>query len=87
MTQRQHSTMSSTEFHWSEEDNEYRCTQGKPLRSEWRAFERKRSHITLAGTIIYARSRQSDCARLPLKSRCCPNTPFRKITRSIYEPA
>jgi transposase len=85
-TQRQDSTMSSTEFHWSEEDNEYRCPQGKPLRSEWRAFERKRSHITLAGTIIY-RSRQSDCVRCPLKSRCCPNTPFRKITRSIYEPA
>jgi transposase len=85
-TQRQDSTMSSTEFHWSEEDNEYRCPQGKPLRSEWRAFERKRSHITLAGTIIY-RSRQSDCVRCPLKSSCCPNTPFRKITRSIYEPA
>ncbi|MBV9723842.1 MAG: transposase, partial [Gammaproteobacteria bacterium] len=27
------------------------------------------------------------CARCPLKPRCCPNTPMRKITRSIYEQA
>ncbi len=33
------------------------------------------------------RSRQSDCANCPMKSRCCPNTPIRRITRSIYEAA
>ena len=55
-------------------------------RSEWRAFEQKRSHITLADTIIY-RSRKSDCDSCLLKSRCCPNTPIRKIARSIYEAA
>jgi len=85
-TQRKDSTLSSSEFHWSEKDNEYRCPQGNPLRSEWRAFEQKRSHITLADTIIY-RSRKSDCDNCLLKSRCCPNTPIRKIARSIYEPA
>ncbi len=85
-TQRKDSTLSSSEFHWSEKDNEYRCPQGNPLRSEWRAFEQKRSHITLADTIIY-RSRKSDCDSCLLKSRCCPNTPIRKIARSIYEPA
>jgi len=85
-TQRKDSTLSSSEFHWSEKDNEYRCPQGNPLRSEWRAFEQKRSHITLADTIIY-RSRKSDCDTCLLKSRCCPNTPIRKIARSIYEPA
>src|SRR5271169_4205536 len=25
--------------------------------------------------------------RCPLKARCCPSTPIRKIVRSIYEPA
>src|SRR5271169_1897928 len=85
-TQRKDSTLSSSEFHWSEKDNEYRCPQGNPLRSEWRAFEQKRSHITLADTIIY-RSSKSDCDSCPLKLRCCPNTPIRKIARSIYEPA
>ncbi len=85
-TQRQDGTISSSEFLWSETNNEYRCPQGNPLRSEWRAFEKNRSHITLANTIIY-RSRKSDCDDCPLKSSCCPSTPIRKITRSIYEPA
>jgi transposase len=29
----------------------------------------------------------NDCRICPLKDRCCPNTPQRKVTRSIYEPA
>ena len=85
-TQRKDSTLSSSKIHWSEKDNEYRCPQGNPLRSEWRAFEQKRSHITLAETIIY-RPRRSDCDSCLLKSRCCSNAPIRKIVRSIYEPA
>jgi transposase len=85
-TQRKDNTISSSEFHWSEKNKEYRCPQGKPLRSEWRAFAQKRSHITLAETIIY-RSRKPDCEHCPLKSRCCPNTPIRKIARSIHEAA
>ena len=44
------------------------------------------THITKADTIIY-RSRQADCATCPLKARCCPNTPVRKIARSIHEAA
>ena len=28
-----------------------------------------------------------DCGSCPLKERCCPNTPARRITRSIYENA
>jgi Transposase DDE domain len=41
---------------------------------------------TGAGTLLY-KSRKSDCASCPMKARCCPNTPIRKIHRSIYEPA
>jgi transposase len=85
-TERKDGTISSSEFHWSEKNNEYRCPEGHPLRSEWRAFEQKRSHITLANTIIY-RSRKSDCDNCALKSRCCPSTPIRNIARSIYEAA
>ena len=85
-TQRKDGTISSSEFQWIEKDNEYRCPQGNPLRVEWRAFEQKRSHITLDDTIIY-RSRKSDCDNCALKSRCCPNTPIRKIARSIHESA
>jgi hypothetical protein len=28
-----------------------------------------------------------DCAPCPLKPRCCPNAPARKVLRSIYEGA
>ncbi|MDN8918422.1 transposase, partial [Staphylococcus aureus] len=66
--------------------NEYRCPAGKPLRSEWRAFTQQRSRVTKAKTVIY-RSSQTDCATCPLKTKCCPNTPNRKIVRSIHEAA
>ena len=85
-TQRQDETLSSTEFRWDEQADEYRCPQGHPLRSQWRAFQNPRTHVTKADTIIY-RSSQSDCATCPIKHRCCPNTPMRKIARSVHESA
>jgi hypothetical protein len=33
------------------------------------------------------RSRQTDCAACPMKAKCCPNTAFRKIARSVHEAA
>ena len=69
-----------------EEAEEYRCPAGNPLRSEWRAFKNERSHVTKANTIIF-RSRQTDCATCPMKAKCCPNTAFRKIARSVHEAA
>jgi transposase len=85
-TQRDDETLSSSDFRWDEGANEYRCPQGNALRSEWRAFKQPRTHVTKADTVIY-RSSQTDCENCPIKSRCCPNTPFRKIARSIHEPA
>ena len=37
-------------------------------------------------TLLY-RGRTRDCIPCPLKARCCPTTPARKIPRSIYERA
>jgi len=85
-TQRTDDTLSSSDFQWDEQGNEYRCPQGHALRSEWRPFKNLRTHITKDENIIY-RSRQSDCASCPMKARCCPNTPIRKIRRSIHEDA
>jgi len=85
-TQRTDDTLSSSDFQWDEQRNEYRCPQGHPLRSQWRPFKRPRTHITKADTINYTSS-QSDCATCPIKARCCPNTPVRRIQRSIHEPA
>jgi len=85
-SERQDGTFCSNEFKWDEEADEYHCPGDKPLRREWRPFSKPRTHITKAETIIY-RARQSDCAHCPLKTRCCPNAPYRKIARSLYEAA
>ena len=85
-TQRDDGTLSSSDFEWDEQANEYRCPQGQPLRSEWRIFKRPRTRITKANTIIYHAS-QAACSKCPMKSHCCPNTPRRKIARSVHESA
>ena len=85
-TQRDDGTLSSSDFEWDEQANEYRCPQGQPLRSEWRTFKHPRTRITKANTIIYHAS-QAACSKCPVKSRCCPNTPTRKIARSVHESA
>jgi len=85
-TQRTDESLSSSDFQWNAEADEYRCPQGQPLRRQWRAFRNPRNHITKADTIIY-RSSQSACKSCPLKARCCPNTPARKIARSVHEEA
>jgi transposase len=85
-TQRTDDTLSSSDFLWDERHNEYRCPQGNSLRSEWRPFKKSRNHITKDDRINYT-ARKTDCASCPIKARCCPNTPVRKITRSIHEPA
>lgn len=85
-TERKSDSFSSNDFQWNEENEEYRCPAGNPLRSEWRAFKNERSHVTKANTIIF-RSRQTDCVACPMKAKCCPNTAFRKIARSVHEDA
>ncbi|KPW91923.1 Transposase [Pseudomonas amygdali pv. photiniae] len=85
-TERKNESLSISDFQWSEEAQEYRCPTGHALRSEWRAFKNQRSHVTKADTIIF-RSRQTDCSKCSMKERCCPNTSFRKIARSVHEAA
>jgi transposase len=85
-TERTDGTFSRSDFKWYEETDEYRCPEGHALRNNWRPFKSPRDRVTKADTIIY-RSSQPDCAACPQKERCCPNTEFRKITRSVHEDA
>ena len=66
-TQRDDETLSSSDFQWDEQADEYRCPQGRVLRSQWRPFKNLRTHVTKADTIIY-RSSQADCATCPMKA-------------------
>jgi hypothetical protein len=83
---RKDSTFAASDFIWDQEANEYHCPGGHVLRSEWRVFINPRKHVTKAEGIVY-RSRQKDCWQCSLKARCCPNTPMRKIARSVHEEA
>lgn len=73
-TVRKDGSLSIGEFQWV------------PERNERRRFTIPRSHVTKADTVIY-RASQTDCVDCGVKDRCCPNTPFRKIARSIHEGA
>lgn len=84
-SQRQDETFSSGDFQWNEAANEYRCPQGHALRSASR-FKGPHNLVTKDNTIIY-RANPTDCSKCALKSRCCPNTPARRIQRSVYEAA
>ena len=85
-TERKDGTFSNSDFQWNEQANEYRCPEGHALRNDWRPFKKLRNRITKDNTVIYTSS-QYDCAACPKKDRCCPNTPKRKIARSIHERA
>jgi hypothetical protein len=85
MIERSDGTFAVSDFQWDEQANEYRCPRGEALRSQWRAFSSPRGlRVTCADTVIY-RATQQACAACPMKPRCCPNTPTRKIARSLYE--
>ena len=75
-----------TDFSWEAQADRYLCPGGKPLLRNRRKFKKQRSGISKAKTIIY-RASQADCGHCPLKARCCPAEPARKIHRSVHEDA
>jgi transposase len=74
--ERQDDTFSRNDFHFDAEHDRYTCPGGKHLHTT--------GQPTIDSTVLY-RSRNLECASCPLKPRCCPNTPQRKIARSVYE--
>ena len=75
-----------SDFIYDEVSDSYSCPGGKKLKQFWRTYKTPRSGITKANTRIY-RSRNTDCAACDLKDKCCPDTPVRKMTRSVFEHA
>lgn len=75
-----------SDFTWKAEANHYVCPAGKLITHGHRNFTKPRTGITKDNTIIY-RASKSDCEVCKYKPMCCPNTPHRKIARSIYEAA
>jgi len=78
MANRHDGTVSRSDFTFDKEKNEYRCPNGKALRTTGRVHDGR--------TILY-RASLRDCGPCPLKPKCCPNVPWRKVPRAVNEEA
>jgi transposase len=78
-SERQDGTFSRSDFAYDPEADAYTFPEGKTLTTSGRIVNEGTTRIYLGSTF--------DCGPCPLKEQCCPNTPVRKIPRSIYEHA
>ena len=79
-------TFSRANFSYDQAADLYRCPGGKELKQYRRAFRADHPDTPPDDTYRY-RASKIDCDACALKPRCCPNTPVRKVTRSIHEGA
>lgn len=77
-SKREDGTFSRDDFQYDQERDCYVCPIGADLLSSGR--------LNYDNTYRYIAS-VNGCRPCPLKARCCPNTPQRKIPRSIHEAA
>jgi IS5 family transposase len=85
-SERTDGTFSRADFVYDREGDLYICPTGKQLRKHRRPFAVPRSGVTKDNMVLY-RASQRDCGACALKAKCCPNTPARKVPRSIHEAA
>ncbi|KRE11586.1 transposase [Bosea sp. Root483D1] len=85
-SQRSDSTFSRSDFAYHLGRDLYICPDGKPLRLRQKVYRAERPLVDENGMMRYHASK-FDCDACSLKPQCCPNTPARKILRSIHEDA
>jgi transposase len=78
-SQRTDGTFSRDDFSYDEAADTYVCPAGKRLTSTG-------ALVNDGATLMY-RASKFDCDACPMKPRCCPNAPARKVPRSIHEAA
>jgi transposase len=83
--ERSDGTFSRSDFAYDEPSDQYTCPNHQRLKRSRRAPKQPRTGIK-DKTIIY-RASQVGCRVCPMKARCCPNVPYRKVTRSVHEAA
>ena len=76
---RQDGTFSRDDFTYDHARDLYLCPGGEKLTTT-------DTLVNDNATMLY-RASKHDCAGCALKLRCCPNTPARKVPRSIHESA
>lgn len=72
-------TFARADFHYDKVADAYVCPGGKSLTTTG-------TLVNDGATLLY-RGSVVDCGQCQLKARCCPNTPARRIPRSLYEGA
>ena len=77
-SRREDGTFSRGDFAYDRAADIYTCPAGKSLKTTGRVHDGK--------TILY-RASKVDCQLCPLKQKCCPNTPQRKVPRDVNEEA
>jgi hypothetical protein len=77
-SKREDGSLSREDFTFDKERNVCVCPQGKLLHTTGKIND---------GEMILYRASTYDCGPCPLKSKCCPKAPERRIPRSIYEEA
>ncbi len=75
-SKRKDGTFSRADFSYDMERDIYTCPRGKTLNTTGKVYS--------GNTLIY-RASTYNCGSCPLKFKCCPNTPARKIPRNINE--
>jgi hypothetical protein len=78
MSRRDDGTFSRADFTFDKEQNVYVCPAGKLLKTTGTVHDGR--------TILY-RTSLRDCGSCPIKPKCCPKTPQRKIPRDLHEDA
>lgn len=77
-SKREDGTFSRSDFRYDATRDVYDCPGGKQLRTSGTVHDGK--------TLLY-RASKLDCDVCPLKQKCCPKEPARKIPRDIHERA
>jgi hypothetical protein len=77
-SQREDGTFSRNDFRFDKKGDVYFCPQGRTLETNGR--------VHTDHTLIYRASTYA-CGECPLKPKCCPNEPARKIRRDVHEAA
>lgn len=75
---RKDGTLSRNDFTYDKDRDVYICPEQKTLTTTGRVF---------TGNTLYYRSSKLDCDPCPLKNRCCPIAPARRIPRDVNEAA
>ena len=77
-SKREDGTLARASFAYDAADNIYICPAGKRLKTTGRINKNDMLHYLAS---VY------DCRDCPLKPKCCPKSPQRRVQRSVYERA